>query len=73
MHGRFDDRDPFRLFPFKSSVVTPGLTCMMCQNYEKQLQRLQTECVQVKNRNDVLHMTLKAEKVTKSMSYLVDY
>ena len=43
---------------------------MMCQNYEKQLQRLQREHLDLKDKKDALMTFAKKEKVKKSVLIL---
>ena len=56
---------PFVVYLFQSSSTTAHPTCMMCQNYEKQLQRLQRDCLDLKDKKDSLIAFAKKEKVTK--------
>eukprot|EP00112_Aurelia_sp_Birch-Aquarium-sp1_P016257 Seg367.7 transcript_id=Seg367.7/GoldUCD/mRNA.D3Y31 product="Rab GTPase-binding effector protein 1" protein_id=Seg367.7/GoldUCD/D3Y31 len=44
-----------------STIAHP--TCMMCQNYEKQLQRLQRDCLDLKDKKDSLIAFAKKEKL----------
>jgi len=46
----------------KESSLT-NATCMMCQNYEKQLQRLQREFIDLKDKKDALLTFAKKEKL----------
>ena len=54
---------PFVVYRFQSSSTTAHPTCMMCQNYEKQLQRLQRDCLDLKDKKDSLIAFAKKEKV----------
>lgn len=52
---------------WRFSLVLQGVVahpaCMMCQNYEKQLQRLQKEFLGLKDKKDALITFAKKEKV----------
>ena len=46
---------------------------MMCQNYEKQLQRLQGEFLDLKDKKDALITFAKKEKVSSTFDFLCPY